>query len=159
MLMRLLIVLGTLAFSIPAYSDDLNRSAINRELQTLNPVKLRHSGRDGVWFSEKNAEIIYLIIDDKLSKAFDLIDTQSYQIKVLKSSIDSYKESVRLYSEYAEYNRQMLEVALKYFPKLEQPKLSWYETRTSSYIYGVLTGVAIIVTSAYVLDQIDDNTR
>ena len=87
MLMRLLIVWGILAFSIDASAEKLNRSELNKVLENLHPVKVKHQGKNGIWFSEEEAEGILGILDEKLPLALDIIDNQDIQIKALGAAI------------------------------------------------------------------------
>ena len=155
--MRLLITLGILACSFNAYAEKLDRTEINKALRDLKPVPLKNQGQDGIWFSTTDAEKLLGLIEKKLPQALDIIDAQDSQIATLKTSVDLYKATVSSYNDYATYNKNMLDTALKYFPELKPPEFPWYEKPAVTYIGGILTGAAIIVVSAYVLDKTNGN--
>jgi hypothetical protein len=153
MLMRLLIVLVGLAYSTSVHAQ-INRAEINKALKSINPpVKIKHQGKDGLWFPEDEAETILRLLEEKLPQALDLIDSQEKQAAALKSAIEGYKAASTSYKDVANFNQNALKVALSYFPELNPPKYSWYEGRTAFYMYGVLTGVTVIIVSAWVLDK------
>lgn len=153
MLMRLLIVLGSFAFSTTVFAEKLDRSKINTVLSNLNPQKVSHEGKEGVWFPTEEAGGVLWLLEEKLPESLDLVDLQDTQIIALKAALNSYKSAATLYKDTATFNQQALKIALSYFPELSPPQLSWYEGKPAFYIYGVLTGIAIVVVSAWVLDK------
>jgi hypothetical protein len=154
--MRLLVVLGILAFSSVSYAEKLDRGKINKVIKNLNPVKVEYQGKEGVWFSVEEAESVLWLVEEKLSQALDIIDSQDIQIIALNSAKDSYKISNKSYADTAKFSLEALKVSLSYFPDLKPPEYSWYEGKTAFYIYGVLSGVVVIVGSAWVLSKIDE---
>jgi hypothetical protein len=132
----------------------LDRVEINNTLKNIWSEDVTHNDVDGVWFAKESAERLLFIIEKTLPTALDLIDLQINQIKALRLAVKSYKESVNWYIEYADYNRQMLDVALKNLKNFQQPQYAWYEDRIAVYVYGILTATTILLTSAYLLDQI-----
>lgn len=155
MLMRLLIVLGILAYSNLAIAEKIDRTEINKIIKSLSPVSLKYDNKDGIWFSSEQAEGLLWLIETKLKQSLDLIESQDLQIIALKECNSLYKLSIANYMSYADFNKQMLDSALSYFPELEPPTYAWYKGRTASYIYGVLTGTVIIITSAYVVQKVN----
>jgi len=133
---------------------ELNRDEIKKDLKAIKSVTMAKDGVAGVWFDLGSADIILQMIEVKLPKALDIIDAQTEQINSLKLAVDQYKLSIDQYKDLATYNKNMLDIALKYFPDLKPPEYSWYEKPVSTFIYGILVGAAIIVTSSYVLDNI-----
>jgi uncharacterized membrane protein len=152
MLKRLLIVF-VLLISSSAHADQLNREQLRKIVQGLNPVVVKNNGQDGIWFTKIDSERILEVLEKRLPLALDIIDAQDRQIESLKSSVDSYKSSLVLYQEYSTYNLKMFEVAMKSVPDLKPPELMWYEKPATTFTYGVVTGIAIVVTSAYILDR------
>jgi len=151
--MRLLTVLGILAFSTTANAEKLDRTEINRALKSLKPTQVKFQGKDGVWFSEDQAEIVLGLLEDKLPSALDLIDSQDMQITALKNAVNAYKISTNSYKETATYYQQGLNDVLQAFPKLKPVQYSWYEDRTATYIYGIITAAGTIALSAWILDK------
>jgi hypothetical protein len=152
MLKRLLIVFVGL-ISSSANAEELNRDQLRKLVTGLNPIVTKNNGQDGVWFPKTDAERILEILEKRLPLALDIIDAQGKQIEALKGSVESYKASMALYQEYSEYNLKMFDVAMKSFPDLKPPELGWYEKPSTTFVYGVVVGVVLVVTSAYVLDK------
>ena len=157
MLMRLLIVLGILVYSNVIFAKDIDRTEINKILTNLHPINLKYQGKDGIWFSKDEAEGLLWLLEKKLPQALDLIDVQEKRSVALKLAIESYKISNNSYLDLATFNQQALKIALDNFPDLVSIEHSWYTNRTATYIYGVITGVAVIIGSAIVLEKINDD--
>lgn len=153
MLKKLLIVSSVLVCNV-AVAQRLDRTEINRIIKGLNPITLKNQGQDGVWFSNADAEKILGILEQKLPQALDIIDAQDQQLASYKLAIDLYRSTISSYDQYADYNKQMLDTALKYFPELRPPTQPWYEKPALIYIGGVLTGAAVVVISAYALSTV-----
>ena len=157
MLKRLLIVLGILGFNGSVVAQKIDRAALNQAIHDIKPVPLKYQNQDGVWFSTTDAEKVLGLISDKLPKALDIIDAQDQEIASFKTTVNLYKATITSYNEYADYNKNMLDTALKYFPELRPPEYPWYEKPASTYVAGVITGIVVVTVSAYVLGNI--NTR
>jgi hypothetical protein len=151
--MRFLTALIVYIFSSTAYAQNVSRAEINSALESIKSIPLKHNGQEGVWFPKDDAEIILSIIEEKLPLTLDIIDKQSEQIKLLETALTSYKASNEHYKELVGLHRQMFDTAMKYLPKLDAPDPAWYETTKATYIYGVITGAALIVGAAWVLDN------
>lgn len=150
MLKKLLIVL--VSFVSSANASELDRTQLRKLTEGLTPVVVKNNGKDGIWFSTTDGDRILEVLEKRLPMALDIIDAQDKQIESLKSSVDSYKTSLALYQEYSTYNLKMFEVAMKSVPDLKPVELSWYEKPHATFTYGVVVGVILVVTSAYVLD-------
>jgi len=151
--MRLLSVFAVLVFSSSVYAQKIDRAEITKAVKDLKPVVVKNQGADGIWFSTGDAEKLLNLVEKKLPLALDIIDAQDQQITSLNTAINLYKLTIQSYNEYANYNKDMLNTALKYFPELRPPEPPFYKQPVVVYIGGVLTGAAIIVVSAYVLDK------
>jgi hypothetical protein len=154
MLKRLLVVLGIWACSTTAYADKLDRTEINKLIKGLNPVVLKYQGQDGIWFSAADAEKILEALQKKLPLALDIIDSQDSQIATLKTSVDLYKATVASYSDYANYNKSMLDTALKYFPDLRPPEEPFYSKPSVVFISGVVVGVGTVWLTSQVVKNV-----
>jgi len=152
--MRLLIVLLILIFSSSVYAQKIDRTEITKAVKDLKPIVVKNQGIDGVWFSTGDAERLLNLVEKRLPQALDIIDAQDQQIISLNSAMNLYKLTIQSYNEYANYNKDMLNTALKYFPELRPPEPPFYKEPVVVYIGGVLTGAAIIVISAYTLNKI-----
>ncbi len=151
MLMRFLIVLTILVYSATASAQQLDRAEINKALQSIKSVPLKHKGQDGVWFSVDDADKLLQLVQKKLPQALDTIDAQTEQAKALNIAIDAYKTSNNQYLKVAELTMSALDVALKYIPQIIPPNPPWYKSGKAVYIYGVLTGAGAVIGSALVV--------
>jgi hypothetical protein len=154
MLKRLLVVLGIWACSTTAYADKLDRTEINKLVRGLNPVVVKYQGQDGVWFSTSDAEKIIEALQKKLPLALDIIDTQDSNIATLKTTVDLYKATVASYSDYATYNKSMLDTALKYFPDLRPPETPFYEKPSLVFVGGMIAGVGMVWLTSQVVHNV-----
>jgi len=150
----LLVVLGIWACSATVYAEKLDRTEINKLIKGLNPVALKYQDKDGVWFSASDAERIAEALQKKLPLALDIIDNQDTQITALKTSVDLFKATVKSYDDYADYNKSMLDTALKYFPELKPPELPFYEKSPIAFIGGVVVGVGTMWLASQVVNNV-----
>ncbi len=132
----------------------LDRTEINNRLRGLRSTNTTLNNIEGIWFPKRDAERLLSLVEETLPQALDIIDHQTKQIEALDHAIKSYKESIDWYIQYANHNRQMLDISLKNFRDFQQPQYAWYENRIATYIYGILSATAVLLTSAYLLDQI-----
>jgi hypothetical protein len=153
MLKKLLLVLGTLACNT-ASAGKLDRSEINKLVKGLTPVVVKYQGQDGVWFSLSDAEKITEALQNRLVLALDIIDDQDSQIASLKTTVDLYKATVMSYNEYANYNKAMLDTALKYFPDLRPPETPFYEKSQVAFVGGVIAGVGMVWLTSQVIANV-----
>ena len=153
MLTKLLSVFVILVSNI-AYASDLDRIQLRKDIQGITPIVLVNNGVKGIWFNTTDADKILQILEIKLPQALDIIDAQSNQITLANKSIDLYKTSNAQYKELADYNRQMYDTAMKYFPDIKPPETPWYESHKTIFLEGVVIGVAAIITSVIVLDHL-----
>ena len=157
--MRLLSAFVILVFSSSVYAQKLDRTEITKSIKGLKPVALKNQGQDGVWFQSSDAEKILDLLEHKLPEALDIIDAQDQQVVSLNAAVNLYKLTIQSYSDYANYNKDMLNTALKYFPELRPPEPPFYKEPVFTYFMGVLSGAAIIVISAYVLDKTHPSSK
>lgn len=152
--MRSLIVLIICAFSTSSLAaEQINRAEINKSISNIKSIPLKHQGKDGVWFSKTDAEILLDLITDKLKLSLDIIDNQSIQIAALKSAIDGYKQSNKSYLDLANLNRQMFDVAMKHLPDLNPPEPGWYESSTATFVYGLVVGGLVVFGTTYLATE------
>ena len=88
--MRFLIVLIIFVFNSTALAEKLDRAEINKSLQDIQSISLKHKGKSGVWFSEQDSDKILILVEEKLPQALDIIDGQDREILLLKNAIKSY---------------------------------------------------------------------
>lgn len=152
--MRSLIVLIILVFNVNVYADEIDRSKINDSLQSIQSTPLIHGGKEGVWFPKESADLLLDLVQNQFKRSLDIIDAQTVQINSLKEANAARKLSAEEYEKIATFNKQMFDTMMEHMPNLVPPPLSWYETSTAFYIYGVLTGALVIVLSSVVLDNV-----
>lgn len=147
--MKFLIVSIILASSTFAQAQVIDRAELKKSLENVRSVPVKHDGVQGVWFPEKDAELLLDLVSTKLKLSLDIIDNQNVQIAALKSAVDGYKQSKNSYAELADFNRTMFDTAMKHLPDLTPPEPSWYESPEATFVYGLVLGGAIIFGTTY----------
>lgn len=153
-LKKYLIVLISLIFSINTYGQSIDRLELNSSLSNIKATPVEHNGVNGVWFSNEDAEIILDVLEKKLPLAIDTIDKQDKQIQSLKIAVDSYKEVSKSYSDIADLNLKMFNVAMENVPKIIPSEPAWYESQKAMFMYGILVGGAVMLGSTYLAVQV-----
>ena len=154
MLTKLLIICAIFTSSFAFADDKIDRTQLNADLASLQPVVVVNNGIKGVWYTPTDATKILDIISKRLPLALDIIDGQTRQVAVLNSAITDYTSVIKQYKDISDLKQKMFDTVMGNLDKLTPPPDPWYESHRLIFSIGVISGVAVTIGAAYAVGAV-----